>query len=83
MYVYIYIYVYIHIYLYIYTNICTYTSLLCTLSTCHLDPVASCESPYQTPRRPRTVHIACTSLGVSALGFSNYVDRVDSKNRNR
>jgi len=43
-----------------------------TLSTCHLDPVASCESPYQTPLRPRIVHIVCTSLGVLAFATILY-----------
>jgi len=44
-----------------------FRTLLCTLSTCHLDPVASCESPCQTPWRSRTLHIACTTLGVSGF----------------
>jgi len=45
----------------------SFGSLLCTLSTRHLDPVTSCESPYQTPWRSRTLQIACTTLGVSVF----------------
>jgi len=55
----------------------SFRSLLCTLSTCQLDPVASCESPCQTPWRPRTVHIACSSLDVSAFATILHVRTLD------
>jgi len=45
----------------------SFGTLLCTLSTRHLDPAASCESPFQAPWQSRTLHIACTTLGVSAF----------------
>ena len=45
----------------------SFGSLFCTLSTCHLDLVASCWSPYHTPWRSGTLHVAYTTLGVSAF----------------
>jgi len=46
----------------------TFGSLLCTLSTRHLDPISTqLRFSYHTPRRSRILHIACTTLGVSAF----------------